>query len=202
MRYLQIVAVSVLALVIALAAAAIGGVAPVVVVIAMSVVIGLGWSLAVGIRARYRHNVIILVSGILAALLSWLQPDQRLVWLPAIVGIALIATFLAELVRGEGARHRLESTISSVVAVLAAVSSSGWIALSQYLHASEGSPVAAIVISALVSFLVIGVIGARMIAAAPKEGPRRGIASLGVTPAALLGPAVLFTSQFVGLVVA
>lgn len=202
MRYLKILAVSIVALVIALIAAAVGGIAPVVVVIGMSLVIGQGWSLAVGIPARYRHNIIILTSGVLAALLSWWQPDQRLVWLPAIVGIALIAIFLAELVRGEGARHRLESTISSVVAVLAVVSSSGWIALSQYLHDLGTSPAAPVLISALVSFLVVGVIGARLIASAPPEGPKRGVASLGVTPAALLGPAVLVTSQLVGLVVA
>lgn len=202
MRYLKIIVISIVALVLALIAAAVGGLAPVVVVIAMSVVIGLGWSLAVGIRARYRHNVIILISGVLAALLSWWQPDQRLVWLPGIVGVALIATFIAELVRGEGARHRLESTISSVVAVLAVVSSSGWIALSQYLHESGRSPVASVVISGVLSFVVIGVIGARLIAAAPPAGPKRGIASLAVTPVALLGPAVLVTSQLVGIVVA
>ncbi|KAA9395234.1 hypothetical protein FCK90_02125 [Kocuria coralli] len=202
MRYLQIIVISIMALIIALAAAAMGGPAPVVVVIAMSVVIGSGWSSAVGIRARYRHNVIILTSGVLAAMLSWWQPDQRLVWLPAIVGMALIAIFIAELVRGEGARYRLESTISSVVAVLAVVSSSGWIALSQYLHDLGRSPVAPVLISGAVSFLVIGVIGARLIASAPKEGPRRGALSLGVTPVALLGPAVLVTSQIVGLVVA
>ncbi|MDO5617425.1 hypothetical protein [Kocuria sp.] len=202
MRYLKIIVTSVVALILALVSAAVGGPAPVIVVVAMSVVIGSGWSLAVGIPARYRHNVIILSSGILAALLSWLDPDQRLVWLPAIVGVALIATFLAELVRGEGAQHRLESTISSVVAVLAVVSSSGWIALSQSLNATDQSPVTAVLISGLVSFVVIGVIGARLIASAPQEGPKRGMASLAVTPVALLGPAVLVTSQLVGLVVA
>lgn len=202
MRYVKIIVTSVVALILALVSAAVGGPAPVIVVVAMSVVIGLGWSLAVGVPARYRHNVIILVSGILAALLSWLHPDQRFVWLPAIVGVALIATFIAELVRGEGAKHRLESTISSVVAVLAVVSSSGWIALSQSLHSTGQSPLTAVLIAGFVSFVVIGVIGARLIASAPQEGPKRGIASLAVTPVALLGPAVLFTSHWVGIVVA
>ena len=196
MRYIKIIVTSVVALVLALVSAAVGGPAPVIVVVAMSLVIGLGWSLAVGVPARYRHNVIILASGILAALLTWLRPEQRLVWLPAIVGVALIATFIAELVRGEGAKHRLESTISSVVAVLAVVSSSGWIALSQSLHSTGQSPLTAVLISGLVSFVAIGVIGARLIASMPQEGPKRGIASLAVTPVALLGPAVLFTSQW------
>lgn len=202
MRYIKIIVTSVVALVLALVSAAVGGPAPVIVVVAMSVVIGLGWSLAVGVPARYRHNVIILASGILAALLTWLRPEERFVWLPAIVGVALIATFIAELVRGEGAKHRLESTISSVVAVLAVVSSSGWIALSQSLHSTGQSPLTTVLISGLVSFVAIGVIGARLIASTPQEGPKRGIASLAVTPVALLGPAVLFTSQWVANVVA
>ncbi|MDO4253935.1 MAG: hypothetical protein Q4C81_02145 [Kocuria sp.] len=202
MRYLQIIVTSVVALVLALVSAVMGGLAPVAVVIAMSIVIGLGWSLAVGIPARYRHNVIILSSGVLAALLSWWYPEQRLVWLPAIVGVALIATFLAELLRAEGATYRLESTISSVVAVLAVVSSSGWIALSQSVHGSDHSPLLPVLFSGAVCFAAIGVIGARLIASVPQEGPKRGIASLAVTPVALLGPAVLVTSHIVSAVVA
>lgn len=202
MRYLQIIVLSLAALVLALTSAVVGGAMPVIVVIAMSLVIGLGWSAAAGVPARYRHNVIILCSGVLAALLSWLYPDQRLVWLPAIVGIGLIATFIAELVRGEGARHRLESTISSVVAVLAVVSSSGWIALSQSLQGNDRSPLALVLISGVLCFVVIGVVGARLVASVPQDPPRRGVFSLAVTPVALLGPAVLVTSHFIDLVVA
>ena len=105
----------------ALAAAVAGGIAPYLLAAAMSLVLGLGWASAVGIRARYRHSIIILLSGALAAAVSALPAGDRLTWIPAIVAVALIAIFVAELVRGEGAEHRLESTISSTAGVLAAV---------------------------------------------------------------------------------
>ena len=50
----------------ALAAAVAGGIAPYLLAAAMSLVLGLGWASAVGIRARYRHSIIILLSGALA----------------------------------------------------------------------------------------------------------------------------------------
>lgn len=200
-RYLGVALCSAAALLLTLAAAAVGGVAPFAAAVGMSLVLGLGWSAAVGIRARYRHNVIILTSGILAALLSWLPQDMRLTWLPAVVAMALIAIFLAELVRGEGAERRLESTISSTAAVLSAVSASGWVALSHYLHSLGDTPVVVVIVPGAVTFAVISVAGARLLAASPARSPKRGVLSLAVLPVALLGPCALFASQLAGLVV-
>lgn len=185
----------------ALVAAVAGGIAPYLLAAAMSLVLGLGWASAVGIRARYRHSIIILLSGALAAAVSALPAGDRLTWIPAIVAVALIAIFVAELVRGEGAEHRLESTISSTAGVLAAVSSSGWIALSRHLHDLGDTPVAMVVVPGVLTGLIIGVVGLRLLLSAPERGPKRGLLALSVLPVALLGPTALFAARIVALMV-
>ena len=202
MRYARIVVAAVVTLVLALAAGVVGEWAPFVVSVGMAVTIGVGWPAAAGIEARRRHNVLIAVAGALACLLVQLVPSQRLVWLPAIIGVSFMVSCVAELVRGEGAAHRLESTLASVTGVLAAVASSGWIAFSRVTHdqglsgwltmAGVGTPLT----------LILLVAGARVISAAAENLRRRGMATLGVTPVALLGMVAVFTSQVLAAVVA
>ena len=117
------------------------------------------------------------------------------------MAVALIAIFVAELVRGEGAEHRLESTISSTAGVLAAVSSSGWIALSRHLHDLGDTPVAMVVFPGVLTGLIIGVVGLRLLLSAPERGPKRGLLALSVLPVALLGPTALFAARIVALMV-
>ena len=107
MRYAMIAACSVAGLVAALVAVAVAGPAPLVLALGMSVVIGVGWPAATGIAARHRHNVIMSAAGVVAALLVQLLPGQQLVWLPAVVGVALMTVFAAELVRAFRARDQL-----------------------------------------------------------------------------------------------
>lgn len=197
----MIAACSVLSLAAALAAVVVAGPAPLVLAAGMSVVIGFGWPAATGITARHRHNVIMSVAGVVAALLVHVLPGQQLVWLPAVVGVALMTVFAAELVRGEGAEHRLESAIASTAGVLATVSSSGWIALAGDYRATGSDPAQLVVVGAVVTALV-GVVGARIIAAAPKRSPKRGVVALGVSPVAFLGVGAVFTARLVSTVVA
>lgn len=197
----MIAACSVLSLAAALAAVVVAGPAPLLLAAGMSVVIGFGWPAATGITARHRHNVIMSVAGVVAALLVHVLPGQQLVWLPAVVGVALMTVFAAELVRGEGAEHRLESAIASTAGVLATVSSSGWIALAGDYRATGSDPALLVVVGAVVAALV-GVVGARVIAAAPKRSPKRGVVALGVSPVAFLGVGAVFTARLVSTVVA
>ena len=201
MRYAMIAACSVLSLVAALVAVVAAGPVPLLLAVGMSVVIGFGWPAATGIEARHRHNVVITAAGIAAALLVQFLPGQQLVWLPAVVGVALMTVFVAELVRGEGAEHRLESTIASTAGVLAAVSSSGWIALAGEYRAEGPGPGVLVAVGAVVA-AVVALVGARLIAAAPKRSPKRGVVVLGVTPVAFLGVGALFTARLVSTVVA
>lgn len=196
----MIAACSVLSLAVSLAAVVVAGAAPLAVALGMSVVIGFGWPAATGIEARHRHNVIMTAAGVAAALLVQFVPGQQLVWLPAVVGLALMTVFAAELVRGEGAEHRLESAVASTAGVLAAVSSSGWIALAGDYDALGPSPWVLVVVGAVVAALV-GLVGARLIAAAPKRSPKRGVVALGVTPVAFLGVGAVFTARLVSAVV-
>ncbi|WP_298586214.1 hypothetical protein [uncultured Kocuria sp.] len=200
MRYAMIAACSVVGLVAALTAVAVAGPAPLLLALGMSVVIGFGWPAATGIEARHRHNVIMSAAGVVAALLVQFLPGQQLVWLPAVVGVALMTVFAAELVRGEGAEHRLESAIASTAGVLAAVSSSGWIALAGDYRATGSDPVLLVVVGAVLAALV-ALVGARVIAAAPKSSPKRGVVALGVTPVAFLGVGAVFTARLVSTVV-
>ncbi|MFI7483626.1 hypothetical protein ACH9EU_14570 [Kocuria sp. M1R5S2] len=200
MRYAMIAACAVLSLVAALAAVVAGGPVPLLLAVVMSVVIGFGWPAATGIEARHRHNVVMSAAGVVAALLVHLLPGQRLVWVPAVVGVALMVVFAAELVRGEGAEQRLESTIASTAGVLAAVSSSGWIALAGDYQAVGPEPGVLVVVGAVVA-AVVALVGARVIAAAPKRSQLRGVVALGVTPVAFLGVGALFTARLVSTVV-
>ncbi|ASE11110.2 hypothetical protein ACUW97_000315 [Kocuria rhizophila] len=202
MKYARIVIAAVVALVLALVAGVLGGWAPFVVSVGMAVTTGVGWPAAAGIHARRRHNVLIAVAGTLACLLVQLVPSQRLVWLPAIIGVSFMAVCVAELVRGEGAEHRLESALASVTGVLAAVASSGWIAFSRVAHEQglSGWLTVAGVGAPLTVILVVA--GARVISAAPEHLQRRGMITLGVTPVALLGMVAVFASQVLASVVA
>ncbi|MEX5295061.1 hypothetical protein QYM41_07255 [Kocuria sp. CPCC 205268] len=200
MRYAMIAACSVAGLVAALTAVAVAGPAPLLLALGMSVVIGFGWPAATGIAARHRHNVIMSAAGAVAALLVQLLPGQQLVWLPAVVGVALMTVFAAELVRGEGAEHRLESAIASTAGVLAAVSSSGWIALAGDYRAAGSDPALLVVVGAVLAALV-ALVGGRVIAAAPKSSPKRGVVALGITPVAFLGVGAVFTARLVSTVV-
>jgi hypothetical protein len=191
---------SVVGLLAALAAVAVAGPAPLLLALGMSVVIGFGWPAATGITARHRHNVIMTAAGVVAALLVQFLPGQQLVWLPAVVGVALMTVFAAELVRGEGAEHRLESAIASTAGVLAAVSSSGWIALAGDYRASGPDPVLLLVVGTVLAALV-ALVGGRVIAATPKDSPKRGVVVLGLTPVAFLGVGAVFTARLVGTVV-
>ncbi len=197
----MIAACSVLSLAAALAAVVVAGPAPLLLAAGMSVVIGFGWPAATGITARHRHNVIMSAAGVVAALLVHVLPGQQLVWLPAVVGVALMTVFAAELVRGEGAEHRLESAIASTAGVLATVSSSGWIALAGDYRATGSDPAQLVVVGAVVA-AIVGVVGARVIAAAPKRSPKRGVVALGVSPVAFLGVGAVFTARLVSTVVA
>ncbi|MFF0990283.1 hypothetical protein [Kocuria nitroreducens] len=200
MRYAMIAACSVVGLVAALVAVAVAGPAPLLLALGMSVVIGFGWPAATGISARHRHNVIMTAAGVVAALLVQFLPGQQLVWLPAVVGVALMTVFTAELVRGESAENRLESAIASTAGVLAAVSSSGWIALAGDYRATGQDPALLVVVGAVLAALV-ALVGGRVIAAAPKSSPKRGVVALGVTPVAFLGVGAVFTARLVSTVV-
>lgn len=191
---------SVVGLVAALVAVAVAGPAPLLLALGMSVVIGFGWPAATGIAARHRHNVIMTAAGVVAALLVQFLPGQQLVWLPAVVGVALMTVFAVELVRGEGAEYRLESAIASTAGVLAAVSSSGWIALAGDYRATGSDPALLVVVGAVLAALV-ALVGGRVIAAAPKSSLKRGVVALGVTPVAFLGVGAVFTARLVGTVV-
>jgi hypothetical protein len=197
----MIAACSVLSLAAGLTAVVVGPPAPLLLAVGMSVVIGVGWPAATGIAARHRHTVIMSAAGIVAAAVVQLGPGQQLVWLPAVVGVALMTVFAAELARGEGAGHRLESAVASTAGMLAAVSSSGWIALAEDYRASGADPRLLVVVGAVLAG-VVALVGARVIAAAPKRSPKRGVVALGVSPVAFLGVGALFTARLVSTVVA
>lgn len=151
-----------------------------------------GWPAATGIaelRGRRRvtsHSVIILLSGLASVMYAWVNPgDSPLTFLPAIAAVGVVASFMAELARGEDAQGKLESVISCVSGVLASVSVAGWVGLALLAqHAETAQPVVLIGVGV---GILLGIIGIRVISAGPQEGPRRGAVTLGVTPVAFIG---------------
>ncbi|WP_237200206.1 hypothetical protein [Rothia nasimurium] len=151
-----------------------------------------GWPAATGVaelrgvRRVTSHSVIILISGLASIVYSWLYSSGNpLSALPAIAAVGVVASFIAELLRGEGAIGRLESVISCVTGVLASVSVAGWIGLA--FLAEPGASAWPIIGLGLGIALFLGLLGIRVISAGPKEGPRRGAVTLGVTPVAFIG---------------
>lgn len=152
-----------------------------------------GWPAATGVaelRQTYRiysHSTIILLAGITSVMFALTTPQSdRLAMLPAVAAVGIVSSFLVELVRGEGAKGRLESTISCATGVLASVSAAGWVALSR-MYQDGGSGTLEILLIGVGFALLVGLLGTRIIAAGPKEGPRRGAVTLGVTPVAFIG---------------
>ena len=159
---------------------------------ALVLIIAWGWPAASGaaeLRGDKRilsHTVIIGLAGLAAAALMHSAPLGRLVsLLPAVIAVGVVAGFIAELTRGEGAFARLESVISVSCGILAAVSAAGWVGMAQvYLETRAG---AAVWIIGAVIAAIIGVVGARLISAGPVGGPRRGAVTLGLAPVAFFG---------------
>ncbi|MFW0154649.1 hypothetical protein ACN08X_01170 [Rothia sp. P6271] len=152
-----------------------------------------GWPAATGVaelrrvRRIYSHSVIILLSGLCAVAMTLTihTQQQRLYLLPAIAALGVVASFLIELSRGEGARGRLESVIACSTGVLASVSVAGWVGLAN-VYQSTHSPFPMMVAGTVVCVLT-ALVGARLVSAGPQEGPRRGAVTLGVTPVAFVG---------------
>ncbi|MBM7051882.1 hypothetical protein [Rothia sp. ZJ1223] len=167
-------------------------VSAVVCLVAVALVAG-GWPAATGIAELrethriYSHSTIILLAGITSVLFALTTPnDDRLATVPVVAAVGVVGSFLLELLRGEGARGRLESVISCVTGVLASVSAAGWVALSR-MYNDGNSDTWTMMLIGLVFALVVGLLGTRIIAAGPQEGPRRGAITLGVTPVAFIG---------------
>lgn len=160
-------------------------------VFAVALIAG-GWPAATGVAELrrvnriYSHSTIILCAGLCALLITLFDNrDERLTLLPAIVAVGVVGSFIVELVRGEGATGRLESVISCITGVLAAVSVAGWLALASFYQSHHSSML--IMVSGLGIALILAAFGIRMISAGPKDGPRRGAITLGVTPVAFVG---------------
>ncbi|WP_238147960.1 hypothetical protein [Rothia halotolerans] len=191
-RYALVAGAAVVALVLALTGAVLSPTVSLLVTVAMVLTIAWGWPAATGVaamRGRKRllsHSALIAGCGLLSCLVVYLFSIEELLYLlPAVVAVGVLLCFIVELVRGEGARGRLESVISAAAGVLAAVSSSGWIGMAT-VH-SETSADAVVWGTGVVIAACIGLVGGRMIWAGPRDGPRRGAITLGVTPVAFFG---------------
>lgn len=165
-----------------------------------------GWPAATGVaelRGVYRitsHSVIILLSGLASIAMAIFRPGaEPLSYLPAIAAVGIVASFMVELGRGEGAIGRLESTISSITGVLASVSVAGWVGIAHVYEAGRDSW--AVLGVGLLIALIVGAFGARLISAGPKEGPRRGAVTLGVTPVAFVGVVGYVSATFLTFMV-
>lgn len=191
-RYALVVLAAAVSLAAGLASAVLSLAAAGVVAVLMVLVIAWGWPAASGaaeLRGRKRilaHSGIIAVAGLAScALVTWPGTQELLPRLPAVVALGVVACFIAELMRGEGAPGRLESVISGCVGVLAAVSAAGWIGVA-VLYAQHHATWVVWGTGAVVA-ACIAVVGTRMIMAGPRGGPRRGALTLGITPVAFLG---------------
>lgn len=191
-RYALVALSSVVALVLSLTGAVLSPEVSLVVTVVMVLTIAWGWPAASGaaaLRDQKRvvsHTCLIAGCGLLSCVVVYVFSIDRLLYLlPAVVAVGVLLCFIVELARGEGARGRLESVIAATAGVLASVSSSGWIGMAA-VH-SETSADAVVWGTGLIIAACIGFVGGRMIWAGPRDGPRRGAITLGVTPVAFFG---------------
>lgn len=205
-RYRLVAIAAVLSLIAVLVSAMIHPILAALVGAVLVALIAGGWPAATGVaelRGVTRitsHSTIILLTGLASILITVLRPGtNQLSYLPAIAAVGVIASFIVELGRGEGAIGRLESTISSVTGVLASVSVAGWVGIAHIYQAAHDSW-AVLGVGVLVA-IVLGAFGARIISAGPQEGPRRGAVTLGVTPVAFVGVVGYVTATFLTFMV-
>ena len=205
-RYRLVAVSAVLSLLAVLGASALGPLFSAIIGAGLVALIAGGWPAATGVaelRGVYRitsHSIIILLTGLASVAITFFQrTDAELSYLPAIAAVGIVASFMAELSRGEGAIGRLESTISSSTGVLASVSVAGWVGLA-HIYQVAGNSFALVGVGLLVA-LILGAFGARIISAGPQEGPRRGAVTLGVTPVAFVGVVGYVTATFLTFMV-
>ncbi|MDN5604815.1 hypothetical protein AB0Y14_04585 [Rothia sp. HC945] len=191
-RYWLVALSSLIVLVASLVGAVLSPMVSLVATVLLVALIAWGWPAASGIaelrgsKNVLAHSAIFALCGWAGCALVYLAPTGKLLTLlPAVVAVGVVVIFLAELVRGEGAAARLESTISGAVGVFTAVSASGWVGMALVHHRTETG--ASVWGAGAILALCIGIVGARMIAAGPEGGLRRGAMTLGVTPVAFLG---------------
>ncbi|MDN5654726.1 MAG: hypothetical protein L0G46_06525, partial [Kocuria sp.] len=131
-RYWLVALSSLIVLVASLVGAVLSPMVSLVATVLLVALIAWGWPAASGIaelrgsKNVLAHSAIFALCGWAGCALVYLAPTGKLLTLlPAVVAVGVVVIFLAELVRGEGAAARLESTISGAVGVFTAVSASG-----------------------------------------------------------------------------
>lgn len=146
---------------------------------AASVLIGIGWPRLLGLPTARSLGTLIALAGIAAVLVAWLAPARMAMeWPPVVIALGVIGVFVVQLLRGTGAKLRLDSTLGASAGVLLAVMASGWVG-SERLGSNAGNSSMTLVtgISSLAAILVCLL-----------PWPDRIVAPLGFVAAAVTGP--------------
>jgi hypothetical protein len=99
------------------------------VVVAVAAVLAIGWPVLLNLPARDASAVVVLIGGAGGVLAVGLTPGEPVMrGLPEVVALAVLLTFVAELVRTDGRPRLVDSVSGGVSGVLVATAAAGWIA--------------------------------------------------------------------------
>jgi hypothetical protein len=109
-------------------ASLVGAPAILAVLVVVALGLALGWPRLVGLPSRPGSILVIAASGLLA--LGAVLLTGTLVPLMAVLGFAVVAAFVHEMVRRDGRPRLVESVTGTVTGSVAAVSAAGWVVVS------------------------------------------------------------------------
>lgn len=142
------------------------------------VVFALGYPRLIGLPAPLPVGIVIALAGIGSATSAAVVPmPSPLQWMGGFCAVGVILVFLTQLMRGTGARRRLESTLGGCVGVLIVVFGSGWVGADRLApNAMDGSMMLLSGLSLAASVLVCSM-----------NWPERMTAPLALVAAVLVG---------------
>ncbi|GAA3698674.1 hypothetical protein GCM10022377_09590 [Zhihengliuella alba] len=152
-----------------------------------------GWPRLLGLPGPWHVTWLLLLVGFASALAAlWTPLPNPMQWLPAAIGVGVLATFVTQLVRGTGTSQRLEATLASLLGVVVVALGSGWVGVVT-TSALAGSPLTVPVAAGAVALATLGVLWVLA-----QRIPRMGVwavAALGIGPLLAAGSAAYFVQR-------
>jgi len=112
------------------------------------VVVAIGWPTLLDLPARLGSRFVMAIAGLGAvAAITWTEGEPFLRELPAVLALAILLSFVNELVRPDGRTRMVESVAGTVSGVLVVVAAAGWVAAGRTVGATSLVVVAAVALA-------------------------------------------------------
>ncbi|MDR0482642.1 MAG: hypothetical protein LBH13_05735 [Cellulomonadaceae bacterium] len=125
------------------------------VAVVIVILTALGWARLLDLPNKGGTTVVVAAAGIGAVFVAWQTAGAHIVrFLPVVVAMALVMSFVAEMMRQDGRSRLVESVSGTITGAVVAIAVAGWVATGRTVGG------AAIVITAATAVAVAAAIGA------------------------------------------